>query len=890
MIITKDTTLYYANRYAGGKGINLYHLSKAGFNVPKFQILSSTIFRKFVEENNIQERIDKIVDENASPGEIHKLISSLILNGEMSDETLKFAKKAYSDLNAKLMAVRSSAIGEDSSEHSFAGQLSSYLYIQSEDKAIESLKECWASAYSERGISYRIQNKLDIKIIDVAVIFQEMIDPDIAGVTFTCDPLKGSSEVSMINSVFGVGEGLVSGLLEADTYTVNKSSFEVTMKEIAEKENKMIQDIENQTCKTVPLSDDDKVKSSLSDEQLKNVVEVTNKIEKSYHFPQDIEWAIKDGVLYILQARPVTTPVLNGEGTLYIWDNSNIVESYGGLTAPLTFDFARHVYHHVYVQFCEILMVPPKQIKEMDYFLRNMLGNFYGRVYYNILNWYKLTSILPGFKYNRGFMETMMGTDSSLADEIADRIKPPAFEEKFISKVRRFVTGLKFFYFHITAQDLVDNFMEYFYIEYDKFRHIDFTKKTPNEIIETYYELERRFLANWKAPIINDYLCMVHFGLLKKLVSSWMPQYGDGFQNDLLCGDGNLESAQPTREVIRLARIVDQDKELRNLILNTPSSDCQEVLRQSKYDDFYSEIESYIDKFGFRCMSEMKLEQRDLTHNPHSLFTFIKNHLNNEIPSIESLEKREKEVRAEAEEKAFSAVGGLKKIIFKWSLKHARKAVRNRENTRFCRTRVYGIVRKMFYAMGANYANRGIINKEEDIFYLTLPELLGSVEGFCTVLDFKALVEIRRKEYERYLEIEPAPRFHTRGPVYWQNHHLPPEEEIDLSDVPEGCLKGIPCCGGLIEGEAKLIMSPDDDLSLNGEILVTMRTDPGWVPLFPSAKALLVERGGLLSHSAIVAREMGIPTIVSVKGLTEKIKTGDKIRMNGETGLIEFID
>ncbi|WP_127716969.1 phosphoenolpyruvate synthase [Halobacteriovorax sp. HLS] len=890
MIITKDTTLFYANKYAGGKGLNLYHLSKAGFNVPRFQILSSSVFRKFIDENGVQEKIDDIVSQNKSPKEIHEAISKLIVDAQLSQEVITLAKKAYKDLDCKLIAIRSSAIGEDSAEFSFAGQLSSYLYIQTEAKAIEALKQCWASAYSERGISYRLQNKLDIKIIDVAVIFQEMIDPDVSGVTFTCDPIKGSSEVSMVNAVFGVGEGLVSGLLEADTYTVNKLSYEITEKEIADKESKMVQDVENQTCKVVALDDEQKSISSLTDDQLKNLIKETSAIERSYHFPQDIEWAIKDGQLYILQARPVTTPILNGEGTLYIWDNSNIVESYGGLTAPLTTDFARHVYHHVYVQFCEILMVSPKRIKEMDYFLRNMLGSFYGRIYYNILNWYKLTSILPGFKYNRSFMETMMGTNDSLADEIADRIKPPAFEEKFSSKVRRFMTGMKFFYFHLTAQKLVDGFMDYFYIEYEKFRHIDFNSKTPNEIIDTYYELERRFLANWKAPIINDYLCMIHFGLLKKLVSKWMPQFGDGFQNDLLCGDGNLESALPTREVIRLARIVDSDKELKDLILNTPSTDLHETLRQSSFDSFYNEIETYIDKYGFRCMSEMKLEQRDLTHNPHSLFTFIKNHLNNEIPSIEELEAREKKVRNEAETKAFGAVSGIKKLIFSWSLNHARKAVRNRENTRFCRTRVYGIVRKMFYAIGANYANRGIILKDEDIFYLTLPELLGSVEGFCTVLDFKALVELRRKEYERFLEIEPAPRFHTRGPVYWQNNHLPPEEEIDLSDVPEGCLKGIPCCAGVIEGVAKIILNPDDDLSLNGEILVTMRTDPGWVPLFPSAKALLVERGGLLSHSAIVAREMGIPTIVSVKGLTEKIKTGDKIRMNGETGLIEFLD
>ncbi|MEM7646347.1 MAG: PEP-utilizing enzyme, partial [Pseudomonadota bacterium] len=165
-------------------------------------------------------------------------------------------------------------------------------------------------------------------------------------------------------------------------------------------------------------------------------------------------------------------------------------------------------------------------------------------------------------------------------------------------------------------------------------------------------------------------------------------------------------------------------------------------------------------------------------------------------------------------------------------------------------------------------------------------------EGFNSTTNFKGLVELRRKEYEQYADQFPDPRFMTRGLVYWQNNHWPSQvaEEIDTSDLPENCLKGIPCCSGTVEGVVKVIMSPDDDLTLNGEILVTPRTDPGWVPLYPSASALLVERGGLLSHSAIVAREMGLPTIVSIKGLTDKIKTGMKIRMNGETGLIEILE
>lgn len=138
--------------------------------------------------------------------------------------------------------------------------------------------------------------------------------------------------------------------------------------------------------------------------------------------------------------------------------------------------------------------------------------------------------------------------------------------------------------------------------------------------------------------------------------------------------------------------------------------------------------------------------------------------------------------------------------------------------------------------------------------------------------------------------MEPAPRFATRGPTYWNNSHFPPEEEVELGDLKENEMKGLGCCPGIIEGTVKVILSPDDDLTLNGEILVTHRTDPGWIPLYPSAKGLLVERGGLLSHSAIVAREMGLPTIVSIKGLTKRLKTGMKIRFNGETGLIEILE
>jgi pyruvate,water dikinase len=904
MLITQNSTETYAKREAGGKGFNLYLLSRQNLPVPHWIVLGASLFRSYRAATGLEQKIADTVNQAKTQdlAQIASKVRELILATPFPKDVEQKAREAYRALNKPLIAVRSSAADEDSAQHSFAGQLSTFLYVRSEEEALRCLKECWASGYSERGLSYRIQNDMDLSIpIQVAVIFQEMVDSEKSGVLFTCDPIKKDGTRTTINSVYGVGEGLVSGLLDADTYLLDKKTHTLIQQELVSKKSKLVMNVqapeahqhaaEPDNTHEVPVEESLREIASLSEQDLKALNELGAKVEKYYRFPQDIEWGMKDGKLYLLQSRPVTTPIKNEEGLLYIWDNSNIVESYGGLTLPLTFTFARNAYHWVYVQFCEILLIPQKDIRKMDYFLRNMLGMFYGRVFYNILNWYKLTSILPGFKYNRSFMETMMGTQHSLQDEIADRIKPPGFTETFSSKVMRTISGLKFLWFHFTIQSMVDDFLEYFHTEYSKYRHIEYSKMPADEIWALYQEVEQKMLMRWHAPIVNDYLCMVHFGLLKKLTSKWLSHLGDGLQNDLLCGEGKLESAEPTRELIRMAAMISKDPTLKALLESTPAEDCMEALQQSSHNDFKARVARYIDLYGFRCMNEMKLEEKDLYQDPSFLFVCLKNYLRSGQTDLEGYEKREKEIRAAAEKKVHENLSGLKLMVYKWSLKNARLAVKNRENTRFCRTRIYGVARAMFHGIGKDFTARGIINTPEDIFYLQIDELAGALEGHLTVQEPKLLVELRKKQYEGYAATEPASRFMTRGPVYWMNEHTEPEQEAEEdTNLPPNTMKGVGCCPGIVEGTVKVILSPKDNLELNGEILVTLRTDPGWIPLYPSASALLVERGGLLSHSAIVAREMGLPTVVSLKGLTQKLKSGMRVRINGETGVINILE
>lgn len=791
----------------------------------------------------------------------------------------------------QLVAVRSSAVDEDGAEHSFAGQLDSYLYVTA-DKLEERVGDVWRSGFGERLLAYRKTNNLSMAPSPPAVLIQRMIDCDTSGVAFGADPISGRRSIAVIGALYGAGTALVSGECDADTYHVNLSG-EIVHNNIATKATMhRMGNGSGEGVLAVPVESALQSVPALTDGQVRAVSRLVRRAGRYFGRHQDIEWAIKDEQVYLLQSRPITSlaAIADPDAPITIWDNSNIVESYSGITTPLTFTFARRAYEEVYREFCRLLSVPNARVEAADTVFSNMLGLVRGRVYYNLLNWYRVLALLPGFTVNRRFMEQMMGVREELPDEISIEISPPTLRDR-IGDWLAFTGSLgglirSHWTLPVTREDFLSRLNTALAPP-----DVPLHDMRLDQLAAHYTDLERLLLRKWDAPLINDFLAMIFYGTLGKLVVSWCSDIDGTLQNDLLCGEGGMVSAEPAHRIREMADIAAKQEDLAHALTCETVAQIKHRLRYAR--PLRKELRAYLAKFGDRCLEELKLETATLEDEPLPLLRSI-GQLALRIREGGAPAKRiDAEIRQRAEQRAGSSLKGrpIRHVVFHWVLKHARGRVRDRENLRFERTRVFGQVRRIFIEMGRRLNALNLIDHPRDVFYMELQELLGIVQGTATTMDIRGLVELRKAEYETYQNEAPPPeRFQTRG-FFFQPIPLPDETTKNETDVPQSdeIRKGLGCCPGVVCARVRVIRDPRGAVLLRGEILVAERTDPGWIMLFPSAAGVLVERGSLLSHSAIVSREMGIPSIVSIPGLLQWLNDGDLIEMDGARGLIRRV-
>ena len=806
----------------GGKAEGLFFLLKKGFRVPDFFLLSSGLIEP-ISRGDI---------------EIDELVKNWIDNHSIKSDSI--------------WAVRSSANVEDGREQSYAGLFYTVTNVRP-DNMVSAIKEVIQSYTKVKGLKYG-----DGEGKGISIIIQKMINPDYAGVVFSKDPLQENPDAVIMNVVPGLGENLVSGKKEAFSGSYYQGKMHWKSEE-DEYSGEIFKDGEVRIQKTgIEVAKD--ISSHIN-----TLVKGIRRLEKLKGLPVDIEFVITDNHLYWLQMRPITT--IETDVPSWIYDNANIGDNYPGITLPLSMTLVQESYFHAYSAMAKYLGMSKKNLLENEVLFKNMVGGIYGGLYYNITAWQQLLYQLPFGKKSSQRIPKLLGMEDAFFQ--APKVKTSVFGylRLFGKVIEAFITLGKHRrrYQQICETTLMEN------------ADIDFNSMTHEELIIHYKIMETKLTANWLAPVLNGFYTMLLLSLVKRMIrNSKLIQTYPNFLNDMLYSQGEIVSVQIVREFQNLIYTIQNDKSLRDYMNgNTPVGIYSNM--EKLYPEFSKKVNLYISKFGERCEEgELKMEIVNHKDNPAGFIALLKSNTNSQYRSTVDLAHfNYKDVI-----KKFYRFRLIKRFFLLQIIKATLYRIRDRENFRFYRTRIYGLVRTIFRVMDENLLKNNLIENKGDTLYLEYGELLDVKRR----AEYKNIINKRKELYSGYENTERVQRYRIMGEKI-----IP----IDTSGFQnnENALKGIGCCSGIVKETVKLVnpeMIRNNDYK--GCILVAKYFEPGWINIFTQAAGIISERGNILSHTAILCREMGIPSIVGVKGITKRVKDGDIIQMNGATGEIELME
>ncbi|WP_168355786.1 PEP/pyruvate-binding domain-containing protein [Sphingomonas gei] len=753
---------------------------------------------------------------------------------------------ALAELGEGPFAVRSSGVQEDGVAHSHAGQFESILNVARGDVA-DAIARVFASDEAQGVAAYRAERGLAGGERPAAIV-QVMVPAAFAGVAFSADPVSGRRDRIIVSATEGLGDRLVAGEIDGATWWIDAANGDV-----------------------IESSGD----VALTLDQIAAVTALVRRVEQAFGCAQDIEWAFAEGRLHLLQARPITSPLRDApidDPGLAVFDNSNIVESYPGIVSPLTFSFASYAYARVYMAFVALLGVSQETVRQNRTVFENMLVRVNGRVYYNLGNWYRALALLPGYALNRRYMETMMGVGAPLPDAVMAGIGgAPAHG---LGKVREYLRIAGVALGLVRAAWKLPRTARDFRARLDR----ALAATTPERLrtmpltalAAEYRRIESDLLDRWDAPIVNDFLCMIAFGASRRMLEKWLGADGLEIQNDVLIGQGDIISARPAQMIRAMGGIAAADPALTAAL----ERDDRAAIAASALAE---PIAAYIAEFGDRCTEELKLESVTLDEDPRSLHAAIGAAAYSRSPA--PVRNADPLARLDAALRGKPVKRRLARVMLRW----AKARVRDRENLRYERTRIFGRARRLLLAVGRQFHAHGLIADPRDIFLLTIHEVLGTIEGFATSGNLAGLAEVRRAEMARAAAShDPHERILVQGAAFTATHI----GTVPIAAEQGSERRGTGCSAGRVTAVARVVRDPRTQHIASGEILVARHTDPGWIALFASASAIVVERGSLLSHSAIVARELGIPCVVGLSNATQWIEDGETIEVDGASGLV----
>jgi phosphoenolpyruvate synthase/pyruvate phosphate dikinase len=869
---------------AGGKGTNLARLTRAGFDVPRGFIIPTEAYREFVSSNRwlatIQSVVENLSAEDASALErASAQIRVAFSAGKIPEETEASIRAAYVDFEDRPVAVRSSATAEDLPDLSFAGQQDTYLNVVGLEQLFTAVINCWSSLWTARAIGYRIRNHISHEEAALAVIVQEMIQSEASGVLFTANPLSGLRSEAVIDATLGLGEALVSGQVEPDHYVVNVLTNQIVSKTLG---TKKISTRGKTGGGVETIEEAAEARQALSDQDILNVAAIGQQIQREYNFPQDIEWALADGRLYILQSRAITSlfpvPEVSLE-PLIVWFSFGAVQGLVGPMTPIGIDVGRHIFAGAGKMFGaqikaneENVLVPAGErlwIKISDV-VRHPVGS---RIIGGALNFIEpsagkiLKSLIadPRLGAGTGKMKfssarRMAGFAIPVLGRFArNMLQPEKARARFDALVESYLGALQI----ATGTDRFERLMNV----------ITFMRERISSVFQ--------FLLPGFIPILGPGIASLN--LLNEItgddralvleVTRALPQ-NVTTEMDLALWKAATEIRADT-ESADVFRSSDASTLAGRYQNGTLPSTAQTVIAR------------FMEKYGMRGVGEIDFGQARWREDPTPIMHTLQSYLNiDEASAPDALFVKGQQAASNAIEKiatkARKQTGGwLKEKIARGAARRVRLLMGARESPKFFAIRTMGIARKALLEVGEEFTQAGTIERAEDLVFLKLDELEALAKNESR--DWKALIVERRATYERELRRRQVPRILVSdGRAFYEGLG----SETDTGTM----ITGSPVSPGVAEGTVHIIFDPNGAQLVPGEILVCPGTDPAWTPLFMAASGLITEVGGMMTHGSVVAREYGIPAVVGVHQATTRLKNGQRIRIDGTAGKIVVLE
>jgi pyruvate,water dikinase len=949
----------------GGKAHNLSLMLNEGFPVFPGFVVTDQAFQEFLSVNQLREPIAALVEQidyrnlrtlQQTSTEIRRLFQSSSVPEHLADEMFQQWRE---QLPGRTLIVRSSAVGEDSQQGSFAGQLDSILNVRSEHELLTALLTCWASYWSERSLFY--QRERGLPLAGMGVLVQEQAKSAISGVLFTISPDVGrsdSEECMTVEYCRGFGSALVSGEICPGRLIVARSK---TPGEQFEKQ------LQREALTVESSGDADTDAAMLKEEMVSSLVSCGLKLEKRFDGPQDIEWTVdEEGRLFLLQSRSITVfavsrPAAEGRqaaslrkgkhkvANSVLWSNANVNENFPDPVSPLLFSVASTGYYHYFRNLGMAIGISPARLQAMERPLQQIIGLHGARMYYNLTSIHACLRMAPYGERLTELFNNFVG-----ADRIAATDHHPDWERFGHSRLKQFGEVC-----HIAtkvgwrAMRLSSGVAE-FEATVDQF-----ALKTCPELLQQKSLPEllrdlRQFIEirshHWTNASLADAAAMLSYGMLKRFLNDQFPDKDlASLHNSLLKGLPNLASNKPVIGLWELSRQIQGHSDLQELFTQHSTEQVWHAIRhQPAFSNFRSAFENYLDESGFRCSGELMLTVPGFQENPVALIEILKAYsaLRGESPAERLLEQESQRItQTDQLMKSLARRSWFRFWPWPTSVIQARcllnwtqRSIALRERARLKQALLYNRLRQIVLAIGNHLVPKGILSERDDIFFLTYPEIDQLLSRISTLeetpasmpndqsdpapaSEFRAihestfeLIRRRRSEHRQQSLLQPPDTFElSEGCSYASSDRQQSCAELHSIDgqaeSQDSCnlsaqhstdttnpdaltapyLKGIGACGGTITAQAAVLHDVSEFSRLSqGNILVTRQTDPGWGPLFFLIRGLVIERGGMLSHGAILAREYGIPTVVGVVNASQKIAHGQTITVNGDRGIVQI--